>query len=69
MLNTAHISDLVLNVTLGKIKQAMVNSGNKGMRLFDDALLDLYKVCRITLEQASHNADSRNDLEAKINFS
>jgi twitching motility protein PilU len=38
------------------------------MQTFDDALLALYQENRITLEEALRNADSRNDLEAKINF-
>lgn len=46
----------------------MKTSGGKGMRTFDDALLELYKAKRITLEEALKNADSSNDLEAKINF-
>ena len=32
------------------------------------ALLPLYKAGRITLEEALTNADSRTNLEAKINF-
>ncbi len=69
MLNTPHISNLILKGALNEIKEAMATSGSKGMRIFDDALLDLYKAGRITLEEALRNADSRNDLEAKINFS
>lgn len=69
MLNTPHISNLILKGALNEIKEAMANSGSKGMRIFDDALFDLYKAGRITLEEALRNADSRNDLEAKINFS
>ncbi|SMG67087.1 hypothetical protein BMETH_851_0 [methanotrophic bacterial endosymbiont of Bathymodiolus sp.] len=38
------------------------------MKTFDDALLDLYKDKRISIEETLKNADSRNDLEAKINF-
>ena len=46
----------------------MKTSGAKGMQIFDDALLSLYHANRISLEEALRNADSRNDLEAKINF-
>ena len=35
---------------------------------FDDALLQLYKDGTITLEEAMSHADSRSNLEAKINF-
>ena len=38
------------------------------MQSFDVALLDLYKQNRIELEEALTNADSRTNLEAKINF-
>jgi twitching motility protein PilU len=38
------------------------------MKIFDDALNDLYQEQKISLEEALKNADSRNDLEAKINF-
>ena len=35
---------------------------------FDEALLRLYRDGRITMEEALANADSRSNLEAKINF-
>jgi twitching motility protein PilU len=68
MINTPHIANLILKGALNEIKEAMANSGADGMQTFDDALLKLYKEERITLEEALRNADSRNDLEAKINF-
>ena len=68
MINTPHITNLILKGELNEIKVAMKTSGNKGMKTFDDALLDLYKDKQISLEETLKNADSRNDLEAKINF-
>jgi twitching motility protein PilU len=68
LVNTPHISSLILKADLSEIKTAMGTSGSKGMKIFDDALFELYKVNKITLEEALRNADSRNDLEAKINF-
>jgi len=68
MINTPHISNLILKGELNEIKEAMSTSGGKGMKVFDDALFELYKAKRISLEEALRNADSRNDLEAKINF-
>ncbi len=68
MLVTPHIGELILKGELDEIKQAMTESGASGMRTFDDALYSLYKEGRITLEEALNNADSRNSLEAKINF-
>jgi twitching motility protein PilU len=68
LLSTPHISNLILKGELSDIKEAMKTSGAKGMQIFDDALLSLYHANRISLEEALRNADSRNDLEAKINF-
>lgn len=68
MINTPHISTLILNGELYAIKDAMASSGSRGMKVFDHALYDLYKDGKISLEEALKNADSQNDLEAKINF-
>lgn len=68
MINTPHIANLILKGELHEIKSAMTSSGSKGMMTFDDALLELYKTKKISLEEALKNADSSNDLEAKINF-
>jgi len=68
MLNTPHIASLIMKGELTEIKAAMKTSGNKGMQTFDDALLALYTAGKISLEDALINSDSRNDMEAKINF-
>ncbi|MFZ2726731.1 MAG: PilT/PilU family type 4a pilus ATPase [Methylococcaceae bacterium] len=68
MINTPHIANLILKGDLTEIKGAMTTSGSKGMKTFDNALYDLYKAGKISLEEALKNADSRNDLEAKLNF-
>lgn len=68
MINTPHIANLILKGELNEIKDAMTTSGTKGMRVFDDALFDLYKEGKISMEEALKNSDSRNDMEAKINF-
>ncbi|MGZ5013991.1 MAG: ATPase, T2SS/T4P/T4SS family, partial [Methylobacter sp.] len=68
MINTPHIANLILKGELHEIKSAMTSSGSKGMKTFDDALYGLYKDGKISLEEALKNADSSNDLEAKINF-
>jgi twitching motility protein PilU len=68
MINTPHISSLILKGELNEIKEAMKTSGSKGMKTFDDALHDLYKAGKISMEEALKNADSRNDLEAKMTF-
>ncbi len=68
MLNTPHIKELTLKGDISGVKEAHKESGEAGMQTFDDALLDLYKQGTITLEEAMSHADSRANLEAKINF-
>lgn len=68
LINTPHIAELILKGDLHELKQAMEDSGQKGMQTFDTALFNLYKEGRIELEEALNNADSRTNLEAKINF-
>ncbi len=68
MISTPHLADLVLKGELGQIKEAMESSGVPGMQSFDMALYNLYKGKRIELREALNNADSRTNLEAKINF-
>ena len=68
MINTPHIAELILKGDIDDIKEAMTESGQYGMQTFDMALHELYKVGRIDLEEALNNADSRTNLEAKINF-
>jgi twitching motility protein PilU len=68
MLNTPHIKDLMLKGRIADVKEAHKDSGEQGMQTFDEALLSLYKAGTITLEEAMSHADSRSNLEAKINF-
>ncbi len=68
LINTPHIADLILKGNISDLKEAMEQSGAKGMQTFDMALFELYKEERIDLEEALNNADSRTNLEARINF-
>lgn len=68
MINTPHIKDLILKGDISEVKDALKESGEKGMQNFDEALLALYKAGTITLEEAMSHADSRSNLEAKVNF-
>ena len=68
MINTPHISELILKGEIDELKVAMQESGQRGMQTFDMALHNLYLEGRIELEEALNNADSRSNLEAKINF-
>ena len=68
MLNTPHIKDLILKGDISSVKEALKESGEKGIQNYDEALLNLYKAGTITLEEAMTHADSRSNLEAKVNF-
>jgi twitching motility protein PilU len=68
MLNTPHIQELVKKGDVMGIKEAISNSGERGIQSFDVSLHDLFKQHRVELEEALLNADSRANLEAKINF-
>ncbi len=68
MVNTPYVQDLILNKRIDEIKDAMSQSSDKGMLTFDTSLYALYQSGEITLDEALSNADSRTNLEAKINF-
>jgi twitching motility protein PilU len=68
MLNTPYVQELVKKGDVVSIKEAIALSGERGIQSFDSALRELYKQNRIALEEALLNADSRANLEAKINF-
>lgn len=68
LINTPHIAELILKGEIDEIQEAMAGSGQQGMQTFDEALFELYREGRIELEEALNNADSRSNLEAKINF-
>jgi twitching motility protein PilU len=68
MLNTPHISEIILKGDISGVKQAFKDTNEPGMQNFDDALFQLYRNGTISMEEALSNADSRSNLEAKINF-
>ena len=68
MLNTPHISELILKGDISAVKEAFKETKEPGVQTFDDALFDLYRGGHIGMEEALANADSRSNLEAKINF-
>jgi len=68
MLNTPHISELILKGDIAEIKEAVQDSSEAGMINFDQALYQLYREGRVDLEEALAHADSRANLEAKISF-
>lgn len=68
MLNTAHIADLIKKRDVMAVKEAIANSSERNIQSFDTALLRLYRSGRISLAEALAYADSRTNLEARINF-
>ncbi|PPE75903.1 type IV pili twitching motility protein PilT [Solimonas fluminis] len=68
MINTPYVQELILHKRIDEIKDAMNQSSDKGMLTFDASLYGLYKQGIIELDEALNNADSRTNLEAKINF-
>jgi twitching motility protein PilU len=69
MLNTPHISEMILKGDISSVKEAFKDTKEPGMQSFDQALFELYKKGSISMDEALSNADSRSNLEAKINFS
>jgi twitching motility protein PilU len=68
LLNTPYICELIKKGDVVAVKEAIVASGERGVQSFDVALHSLYTQNRIELEEALANADSRANLETKINF-
>jgi twitching motility protein PilU len=68
LVNTPYISELVRKGEMSGIKEIMEKSGKAGMQTFDQSLFNLYKAGRIDLQDALSYADSRTNLEWKINF-
>ncbi len=68
MINTPHIQTLIKKGDVVSIKEAITTSAERNIQAFDAGLHDLYKKGRISLDEALLHADSRANLEAKINF-
>jgi len=68
MLNTPHISEMIKKGDISHVKEAFRETREPGMQTFDEALFELYRTGVISMEEALSNADSRSNLEAKINF-
>ena len=68
LINTPYIAELIRKGEMGEIKQIMEKGGKSGMQTFDQSLYGLYKEGRITQKDALSYADSRTNLEWRINF-
>jgi twitching motility protein PilU len=68
LINSPHVQELIKKGDVLGAKEALRTSSERGMQHFDTALYQLYQQGRITLDDALLYADSRTNLEAKINF-
>ena len=68
MLNTPFISEIIVKGDITGVKEAFSATSEPGMQSFDEALFGLYKTGIVSMEEALSNADSRSNLEARINF-
>ncbi len=66
MLNTKHIQELIKSGEINQIKDAMDQSLSPGSKTFEQALFELYKSGRISMEEALANADSPSNLHNLI---
>jgi twitching motility protein PilU len=68
MVNTPHIGELIKNGDVIGVKEAIRTGTERGMQSYDSSLYNLVREGRIEMEEALASADSRSNLEAKINF-
>lgn len=66
LLGSARVRDLIRRGEVDALKDAMVDGAVEGMQTFDQALFNLYRAGRISMEEALQNADSVTDLKLKI---
>jgi len=65
---TPYMQELIQSGRISDVREAMAQSSESGMQTFDESLYALFRDGVITMEEALSNADSRPNLEAKINF-
>ena len=68
LINTPYISELIRKGELGEIKEIMEKGAQSGMQTFDQSLYALYTADKVEMKQALNYADSKTNLEWKINF-
>jgi twitching motility protein PilU len=66
LLDSPRVKDLILKAQITELKETMEKSVNLGMQTFDQALYDLFKAGRITLDEALKNADSANNVRLRV---
>ena len=68
LINTPHVSELISKGDVAGVKEALAESREPGMQSFDGALYEIYRQGKIDQQEALANAESRTNLEARINF-
>jgi twitching motility protein PilU len=68
LINSPFVAELVVQGKISQIKEIMEKSASVGMQTFDQSLLELAEAGVISREEALSNADSRNNLEWRMNF-
>ncbi len=66
LMDTPRIKDLIKKGEIDTLKEAMEQGAQEGCQTFDQALFELYRAGRISLDQALAHADSVNNLRLKI---
>lgn len=69
LLDSPRVKDLIHKSQIAELKEAMEKSTNMGMQTFDQALYELYREKKISLEEALQNADSVNNLRLRVKLS
>jgi twitching motility protein PilU len=69
LLGTPTISELILRGEFESIKEIMQKSNELGMQTFDQALVQLYRDGKISMEEALKNADSENTVRLTLKLS
>lgn len=68
LINTPYISELVKTGKFAEMKEVMEKGAVTGMQTFDQSLYELVKAGKISLQDALASADSRGNLEWRMNF-
>jgi twitching motility protein PilU len=66
LMDTPRIKDLIKRAEVDTLKEGMEQGVQEGCQTFDQALFELYKEGKISVQQALIHADSANNLRLKI---
>ena len=69
LLHSPMVETLIKRGEVGSLKEVMEKAVGLGMQTFDQALFNLHKEGKISIDEAIKNADSANNLRLRINLS